>query len=144
MSASRSRREEKVYARYRKNRQGSDCQFCAIKKGDGQFIKATKSFKLIRNIFAYSIWDGQAVEDHLMIIPKRHIDGLSELGASEAAEYVKLVGEYERAGYSSYGRHPASAIKSVVHQHTHLIKTHGRSKDFIFLLRRPFFIRLVK
>lgn len=144
MSVSRSRREEKNYSRYRKKLVSGECQFCSIKDSDDQFVKASKSFKVIRNIFAYSIWDGQSVDDHLMIVPKRHVDSLAHLNESEAREYIKLVGQYEQAGYSSYSRHPSSTIKSVVHQHTHLIRTSGLSKNFIFLLRRPFFIRLAK
>lgn len=142
MSATRSRKEEKAYKQYQKTVDSSTCQFCAINKKNEQFISSTKSFKVIRNIFAYSIWDGQVVTDHLLVIPKRHTDSLGGFSPSEAAELLKTLDGYEKEGYNVYARAPSSTIKSVVHQHTHLIKTAGAPKKFIFLLRKPY-IRII-
>lgn len=142
MTATRSRKEEKFYKSYRMNHKKAACDFCNIDKNYSQFLKATRSFKVIRNIFAYSIWDGQEVSDHLMIIPKEHVDSLSKVTSAQAVELLKLISEYEAGGYNFYGRAPSSKIKSVVHQHIHLIKTVGQPKKFVFLLRRPY-IRFV-
>ena len=144
MSATRSRKEELTYKRHLNNQASDECQFCAIKKGDKQFISATKYFKVIRNIFAYSIWDGQTVTDHLMVLPKRHIDNIASFSAAEGTEFLKLISRYEKQGYNIYARAPASVIKSVAHQHTHLIKTKGAAKKLIFLIRLPVYFRFVK
>ncbi len=142
MSATRSRKEEMIYRAYRKKQNPEICLFCQIKKGHRQHILDTRSFRLIRNIFPYSVWDGQKVVDHLMITPKKHVTGLADLSSQEAAELHKLISRYEKRGYSIYARSPESKIKSVAHQHTHLIKTKGKPWDLIFLIRRPFFFRL--
>lgn len=143
MTATRSRKEERHYKRYLRNNPDSDCAFCKInKKEHQQFVEETASFKVIRNIFKYSIWDGQQVVDHLMVVPKRHTDSLANLSDKQAAELVKIIGKYEKRGFNVYARAPTSPIKSIVHQHSHLIKTAGASKRFIFLLRRPY-IRIV-
>jgi len=143
MSATRSRQEEKIYKSHLKT-QPEGCSFCLFKKGDKQFITQSSSFKVIKNIFAYSIWDGQKVSDHLMLVPKKHIENLGSLSPSQAAEFIKLVDRYEKKGYNVYARAPNSLIKSIPHQHTHLIKTKGKPIAFLMLLRRPFYFRLPK
>src|SRR5687767_8201846 len=125
----RSRKEEKVYIKYLKRRRKSDakCQFCDISDEHKPYINETKHFLVIRNLFPYSIWDGRRVTDHLMIVPKQHTETLNSLGEDAAVEYVKLVSKYEHDGYNVYARAPDSIIKSVPHQHTHLIKTTGKA-----------------
>lgn len=143
MTATRSRKEEILYKKHLKTTNRNDCAFCPIEKDSSQFIEETNSFKVIRNIFAYSIWDGQKVTDHLMITPKRHTDSLANMDKNEKIEYVDLIEKYEKQGYNIYSRAPSSAVKSILHQHTHLIKTEGASKRFVFLLRKPY-IRIVR
>jgi len=143
MSATRSRQEDLIYKAHLA-RQPKGCSFCAIKKGDAQYIDSTKSFKVIRNIFPYSIWDGQAVADHLMVVPKKHTESLGGLNAAQSSEFIKLIDRYEKQGYNIYARAPQSEIKSIPHQHTHLIKTKGAPKKLLFLMRKPFYFRLPK
>lgn len=140
----RSRKEELIYRKHRAGQDKSVCQFCAIKKGDKQLIRETPHFKIIRNIFAYSIWDAQTVTDHLMIVPKKHTDSLADLTDEECNAFMKLVVVYEKQGYSFYARTPVSVIKTVAHQHTHLIKTEGLPKRLLFSLRKPLYIRFVR
>jgi len=142
MSATRSRKEEKNYKRYIKKVDKSQCIFCGIDKNNKSLIKQTPSFKIVRNIFAYSLWDGQAVVDHLMVVPIKHTETLKDFTAEEALELLKLLSLYENQGYNVYARAPSSHIKSIPHQHTHLIKTEGRPKKFIFLTRKPY-IRII-
>lgn len=144
MTATRSRKEEKTYTRYLKTKPKGRCPFCQIGTGDDQLVEQTKYFKVIHNIFGYSLWDSQEVADHLMIVPKQHINSLSKLSADAAQDYLKLIGKYEKKSYSQYSRAPSSVVKSIPHQHTHLIKPQGGPKKFVFQLRRPFYIRLVK
>lgn len=114
------------------------CEFCAYRAGDADVILETKSFKIIRNIFPYNTWDLQDVSDHLMIVPKKHTETLNDLTAQEAVEYVDLLGSYESRGYNVYARAPASGMKSVIHQHTHLLRTTGKIKRVLFYTKRRF------
>lgn len=135
----RTRKEEKVYRKYRKKIKASgECQFCKIAEGHDQFIKETGSFVVIRNRFPYSIWDSQRVTDHLMVVPKRHTDTLSDITPDQASEYLHLIGSYERKGYDVFARHPGSKIKSVFHQHTHLIHTDGKILKTLLYKKKPF------
>ena len=138
MSATRSRREEKTYRRYLKNNTNNECEFCGMTKSRKQVVAESKSFLVIKNIFPYSLWDNQAVADHLMIIPKDHTDTLATLTDSQAGEYLKLLSKYELLGYNVYARAPSSIIKTVAHQHTHLIKPRGKARKVILFLRKPY------
>lgn len=139
MTAVRSRKQVIAYRRHQRTLPaGRSCDFCQIDAGYEQFLRETKHFKIIRNIFAYSLWDSTAVRDHLMIVPKQHTDTMADFTTDEAMEYVHLLAEYESQGYNVYARAPQSTIKSVVHQHTHLIKGMGPRKRFILFWRKPY------
>ncbi|HVX24656.1 MAG TPA: hypothetical protein VG992_04955 [Candidatus Saccharimonadales bacterium] len=139
MAATRSRKEYLKYERHLATVQPGLCAFCAIEAGSDQLIKETKHFKIIYNIFPYSLWDGQRVVEHLMVAPQTHTDTLSALNDKQKAEYVDILQEYESNGYNIYARAPVSKIKSIAHQHTHLIKTEGAARRFLLLLRKPYF-----
>jgi diadenosine tetraphosphate (Ap4A) HIT family hydrolase len=143
MSATRSRKEQIYYKKYLKTVDKSVCVFCEIKKGSDQLLSVTKHFKVIKNIFPYSIWDGQKVVDHLMVTPKKHTDSIKDMPDSQKVEYVNLIELYEQKGYNIYARAPVSKMKSIVHQHTHLIKTEGAHKKLIVLSTKPY-LRIVK
>ncbi len=136
MIGTRTNKHIKNYRKQIKELKPGICQFCEIKEGDSSYIKGTKSFKIITNIFPYSTWDLQNVSDHLMIVPIKHTDTLNDFTANEAIEYVDLLGSYESRGYNVYSRAPGAGMKSVVHQHTHLIKTTGQIKRIILYTRR--------
>lgn len=142
MSATRSSKEEREYKKYLRGRDPAICIFCEG-LGEARLI-TTSNFKVIKARFAYSIWDGQWVYDHLMVIPLQHTDTIAHFSEKIVVEYHKLLGEYEQQGYNVYARAPTSKIKSVPHQHTHLIKTKGNTKNFIFLIRKPHYVRIVK
>ena len=138
MTAPRSRKEKKQYDKYIATVDKSHCSFCMLKENGEQIVAETDSFLVVRNLFPYSIWDGQRVVDHLMVVPKQHTDTLSEFKPTTASEFLKIIGDYERQFYNVYARAPGSHMKSIVHQHTHLIKTVGLPKKFLFLLRQPY------
>ncbi len=119
-----------------------ECAFCGIKDGQKAFVKQYKDFVVIRNSFPYTYWDGLDVIDHLMIIPVEHTDTLADLPEHVAKEYLQILGEYEQAGYSSYARAPSSLIKSVVHHHTHLIKSGTKRSKAVLQVKTPY-IRIV-
>jgi diadenosine tetraphosphate (Ap4A) HIT family hydrolase len=125
-----------------KHTDSSVCTFCIIDKGHEQFVEGTKYFKIIKNRFPYSFWDGQGVSDHLMIVPRQHISSLAELSDNAKVEYVNVLQKYEKQGYNVYARAPQSVMKSIVHQHTHLIKPEGPIKKFVLTLRKPL-IRII-
>ncbi len=138
MSANRSRKESILYANDLKKSKPTVCVFCDINPDSEQFISETKFFKVIRNIYPYSLWDGQVVYDHLMVVPKKHTDRLSELVDGAKAEFIDVTAPYEAEGYNLYARAPSSIIKTVVHQHTHLIKAAGPRRKFLIHTRKPY------
>lgn len=141
MTAPRSRKESRKYKKYIKHTDLSVCRFCIISPNDDQYVDSTKYFNIIKNTFPYSIWDSQRVVDHLMVTPKEHTDNLGSMTADARLEYVALLEKYEKQGYNIYARAPVSIIKTIVHQHTHLIKTGGKPMRVLFLLQKPY-IRL--
>lgn len=139
--ATRTRKNAKRYAQHRKTvHPKTDCIFCDSREDDPYFIKQTKSFKIIKNQFPYTQWDGQGVLDHIMVIPKTHTDTLSDLTAHEAIEFVDLISSYEARGYSVYSRAPSSTRKTVFHQHTHLIKLDNKTKRFMVYIKKPYIL----
>lgn len=134
----KSRKEKRTYARYLKSVDPAKCIFCGILPPSDQIVRETKHFKILKNIFAYSIWDSCGVREHLMIVPKRHVTSLKGLTKPEKVEYVDLIQEYESKHYDIFSRSPRSTIRSVGHVHTHCIKTDNRMRKFMFLLRKPY------
>lgn len=142
MPSGRSRNQQLAYDRHRKTEDKDVCAFCNISGSSNQLVEATKHFQVITNLFPYSVWDSQDVADHLMVTPKAHTDSLADMTAGQKVEYVDLIEKYESQGYNIYSRAPGSVIKSILHQHTHLIKTEGNPKKFVLLLDKPY-IRVV-
>lgn len=135
----RSRKQQKVYRKHTRGVKAAGvCEFCKIGPDSPQHVDETKSFRIIRNIFPYSLWDERKVLDHLMIIPKKHTDTLDDVTNEEAAEYVRLMGKYESQGYDVYARAPTSVMKSVPHQHTHLIKPQDKRVKFLLFIKKPY------
>lgn len=118
-------------------RKQNSCDFCQFHVGDGQVVSESTLFWVVKNIFAYSVWDDMAVIDHLMIVPKRHIVGMHDFTTDERADYFEVMTQYEEQGYSLYARAPKNIAKSVVHQHSHLIKLGNKTKKFMLYIRKP-------
>jgi diadenosine tetraphosphate (Ap4A) HIT family hydrolase len=123
MKAMRTRKNQAAYDKYLASLPlDAPCVFCGLNKGDDQFITESKYFKIVSNRFPYDRWDGHKVAEHIMIVPKQHTDTLKDLSFIESKEYVQLISTYEFEGYNIYARTPGSSSKSIIHQHTHLIK----------------------
>ena len=140
MGYNRTRKETNEYNTYLKSKKNSgnrDCDFCKIHGKSPQLIRQTTYFKIIRNIFPYSIWDGRKVTDHLLLIPNEHTESLSTLTPEAMQQYTLLIAEYELIGYNIYARTPDSTMKSVAHQHTHLIMATGNRVRFLMQLEKP-------
>lgn len=138
----RSAKQEREYRQHRKHKLQTTCSFCAIEKNDKQFVEGKKYFKIIKNRYAYSFWDGQGVSEHLMVVPRQHISSLAELDDMAKIEYVDILQSYEKQGYNVYARAPQSIMKSIVHQHTHLIKTDNKVKRLVVTVTKPL-IRII-
>jgi len=139
----RTAKHEKAYRKYNRGSDQADCAFCSVDIGHTQFVDGTQHFKIIRNTFPYALWDSQGLTDHLMVVPRRHTDRLDNMTDAEKIEYVDILSQYEKRGYSFFARAPQSITKSITHQHTHVIKSDGRIKRFVLLLKKPL-IRIVR
>lgn len=138
MIGTRSRKHIANYKKHIKKLKPGDCQFCELSQHSEQVFQETKSFFVVYNIFPYTTWDLRSVAEHLMVVPKRHIESISKLTAPEAVEYIDLVGSFESRGYNIYSRAAGSSIKSVPHQHSHLIKTTGSMKRVLLYTKNSY------
>jgi diadenosine tetraphosphate (Ap4A) HIT family hydrolase len=113
-----------------------NCPFCDYRK-DLLVLDGNRMI-IIKNIFPYQYWEFMDVEDHLMVVPKRHVVSLLELNKEERLEAMELYAEYEAKGYNIYGRSDDNKIKTVAHQHTHLIKVSGKTAKAGFFSKKPY------
>lgn len=140
----RNRKQVKQYDRHLKYVEppSEGCVFCKLGPQDEQFVDQSAYFKVIRNIFPYTLWDAQRVTDHLLLVPVQHTDSLAHIQPEAAQDFLKTVSQYESQGYAVYARAPGSVTKSLSHQHTHLIKMENRKIRGLFFLHKPY-IRFV-
>lgn len=117
----RNQKTELEYRQYKKENDEKLCIFCNPPKH--QIVKESKNFWILKNDFAYAIWDYKRVTSHLMIIPKKHTNKIKDLSESNKKEYIDQLSNFENDGYNLYTRTHSNKSKSVGHFHTHLIKT---------------------
>jgi len=113
----------KEYELYLQKKSG--CSFCTIGNSDhieNEIIEQNDYFWVVKNAFPYAIFDGFEVIDHLLIVPKKHVEAIFELTIEERQNLIELISKYEIKGYSFFSRSPKNQAKSIWHQHTHLIK----------------------
>lgn len=137
--SARTRRQHAPYSKYIDKTDKSSCPFCTP-KGPPLPINTElglKYFRIIPNEFSYSIWDDCRVLEHYLVIPIRHVFQIDELPDRAKKEFSKIIGHFEKLGYSFYGRGSGSATRTVGHQHTHLITLANKRLNFIFYLKRP-------
>ncbi len=145
----RSRTTTKQYAWHTKKRhytkeKATECDFCTLlKHPTAQVVAVYEHCSVIKNNFPYDMWDHYGVNDHLMVVPKRHVVSLGDLTPEEQLDCLKAITKYEADGYSIYARAPSNKGKSITHQHTHLIKTDDKRKKFILYLAQPY-LRLMR
>jgi galactose-1-phosphate uridylyltransferase len=97
-------------------------------------------FYLVKNSIQYDLWEGHVVADHLLLVPKKHVESLQELTDKQRLAMMDIVSEYEARGHSVYARGVDSPRRSVAHQHTHLIKIVGRRARILFFLEKPYWL----
>ena len=113
----------KAYKKYRQKNQNSpkNYNFYERVKSERGIVEDLEFFIVAKNLFSYQIWDGFEVREHLLVIPKRFVEGINEFSKQEFDEFQKILAKYEAKGFSIYARAPKNKSKTVMHQHTHLI-----------------------
>jgi len=136
------RKTYKKYAQKNKDdkQKGTLCTFCHNITHE-QKAESNDTMQVVFNRVSYDVFEGRAVLDHLMIVPKRHVESLNDFTDQEKLDLMSLAGEYEAKGYNVYARGMGSITRSVKHQHTHLIKIkNGAKAKLIFYLQKPHFL----
>lgn len=138
----RSRKTTKAYnpkeSRHQYQAAELACPFCDL--DDRRIYKETASLRVMANKFPYEYWDNHGVIEHLLMVPKRHVESLGELSDAEKIEAMQLMAEYESAGYSVYWRSKTNGSRSVPHQHTHLIRVNDVSPHLSIYSEKPYFV----
>ena len=98
------------------------CPFCAP---DRKRIEELKTMQVLYNDYPYEYFDGRYVKEHIMIVPRRHINLFDSYTAQEHEEYWQLFVKYQLLGYASLTRPVGDTHRSVpAHLHTHLLTYH--------------------
>lgn len=138
------RKTLKEYARRNANdKQLPGCSYCNDHKNKTyRLVAEGKTMVLVHNRVMYDMFEGQRVTENLMVIPIRHVKSLADFTDEEKLEYMTILGKYEKQNYDIYARGVGSVTRSMVHQHTHLIKMENINKlpRVLFFIRKPYFL----
>lgn len=115
------------------------CTFCS-EDIRPRIVAENGTMVMIPNRVSYDIFEGRRVSDHLMILPKRHLETLADFTSEEMVDHMKMIAQYEKHGYNVYARGVGSVSRSVKHQHTHLIKLSDKLPKGILYLKKPYFL----
>lgn len=132
----------KTFKKYKKRnsldkQKNISCTFCNH-RGHDLNVESNDTMRVILNRVSYDVFEGRAVLDHLLIVPKRHVESLKDFTDQEKIDMMNFAGKYEAEGYNVYARGAGSITRSVKHQHTHLIKIKNDTKaKLIFYLQKP-------
>lgn len=135
----RSRETTKAYKKELKNQKQTAnpvCVFCDPEPE--RIIETGQTMYVLRNKYPYQYWEHVNVTDHLMVVPKRHIESIGDLTNDEKVEAMDLFSKYESAGYNVYGRAKENHMKTMPHQHTHLIKIKGKHAKIALFIKKPY------
>lgn len=133
ISNEKNKKKAEYYKKYPDSKK--KCQFCKVP--DEEVIEEIGSFYIIKNKFSYDVFDMCKVVDHLMVMPKTHIDNLMALNNNQRLEFLDLIDDYEKKGYNVFFRAPNSLIRSVDHHHTHLLKL-GSEINHLEFTHKPY------
>ena len=114
------------------------CPFCDISALE--IVENGKLVRVVHNIFPYEYWEFMDVTDHLLVVPIRHVSSLGHLTKDEKLEVMELLAKYEAQGYNIYARTADNTLKTIPHQHTHLIKTKDKKAKAVLYSQKPYFI----
>ena len=129
----------KTIKKYRARKQLESCPFCEEETKSAAVFEDEYIY-VVPNLTQYDLWESHNVEEHLLIVPKRHVETLAELSQSERLAVMNQAAIYEANGYSIYARGVGFVKRSVRHQHTHLIKVNNKKPRFVVFLRWPYYL----
>ena len=127
--------EYKAHNKADRNRQ--ICTFCSEVNGP-RITGENETMFILPNRVSYDMFEGRRVVDHLMVIPKRHVETIAEFSDREKVDQMTIIGEYEAKGYNTYARGVGTVSRSVKHQHTHLIKLTDKKSKAVVYLQKPY------
>lgn len=134
------RKTRRSYSKLKKSDGASSvCTFCNP-DNEPHIIHRTKHAYVLPNRVFYDVWELHNVIDHLLVIPKRHVESLGDLSEDEQLDIMKICSRYEKDGYNVYARAKGSVRRSVIHQHTHLIKIDPHEPRVSFFMRKPWLL----
>jgi diadenosine tetraphosphate (Ap4A) HIT family hydrolase len=129
----------KTIHKYKSRQKSEGCPFCAAATVSGAVFENDLIY-IVPNLTQYDLWELHDVEDHLLVIPKRHVEALEDLTSAERLAIIDQAAEYEAKGYNIYARGTGFIKRSVKHQHTHLIKVSNKKPKFSLFLQSPYYL----
>lgn len=129
----------KTIHKYKSSQRIDGCPFCSPDTVSSAVFE-NELLYIVPNLTQYDLWELHDVEDHLLIVPKRHIEALSELSSTERLAIMDRAAEFESKGYSIYARGVGFVKRSVKHQHTHLIKVKNKKPKIALFLQSPYYL----
>lgn len=118
--------------------QQAGCTYCNDPTFEKRTVEQTDTMRLIYIRTKYDIFEGRPVQEHYMIVPKRHVETLNDFTDQEKIDMTTLAGKYEAKGFNVYMRGVKSVSRSVEHQHTHLIKLKEKRTKFLLYIAKPY------
>lgn len=129
----------KTHKRYKSFPRPADCSFCDTDLAP-RAVRTTEHAYIIPNRVPYDLWEMREVTDHLMIVPRLHAESLAVLSQEAKLDIMLLLAEYEQKGYNIYARATTSTVRSVPHQHTHLIRTGHKRARATLAVAKPYML----
>lgn len=130
------RKTRKTYEQHKKK---TGCPFCEAARRE-KIVYEDDLIFVVHNLTKYDLWELHNVHEHLLVIPKRHVESLNELTDTEKLALMNYIADYETRGYSVYARGVGFVRRSVMHQHTHLIKTDNKDPKFSLFIKKPYLL----
>jgi diadenosine tetraphosphate (Ap4A) HIT family hydrolase len=124
---------------YRARKDPHNCPFC-LPETLAKAVYEDKHVYVLHNLTKYDLWELFDVQEHLLVVPKRHVEALTQLDAEERTSLINVIADYESRGYSIYARGVGFVNRSVNHQHTHLIKTSNRRPKLAVFFTKPYLL----
>jgi diadenosine tetraphosphate (Ap4A) HIT family hydrolase len=123
----------------KKDTEKVSCTFCDEVAGP-RITSQNDTMFVLPNRVSYDMFEGRRVTDHLMVIPKRHVEAIADFSDQEKIDQMTIIGDYEAKGYNVYMRGVGTISRSVKHQHTHLIKLVDKKSRAVVFVQKPYIL----
>lgn len=124
---------------YKQRQKSESCPFCKPETLKNAIFENDYAY-IVPNLTRYDAWELHDVSEHLLLIPKRHIEALGELTPKERSGLIDIIAEHESKGYNIYARGVGFIKRSVSHQHTHLIKVNNKKPRAALFIQKPYLL----